>query len=319
MNKSKRWLTTAFCLILLGAILFIVAMTANHWDFEKLSTKALVTNEYSISEDVISIRVLTDTADVLLLPTDGTSCRVVCEEYEPSSHTVTAHHGTLTVEIADQRKWYDHIGIGIDKAKITIYLPAATYSLLSVDTDTGDITVPPDFTFESITLSTDTGDVTLAASASAVKLKTSTGDVLAEHIRASSFSCRTTTGNVTLTDATVEADVGVNVSTGRVRLTDVTCRDLYSVGDTGDIKLTRVVAEETFTIRRSTGDVRLDRCDASDVSITTDTGDVEGSLLTPKIFNALTDTGRMQVPDSSGVGTCKIITDTGDIKIRIEQ
>lgn len=319
MNKSIRWLILGFCLILLGAILFTVAMTANHWDFEKLNTKTLVTNEYTISEDVICIRVLTDTADVVLLPTDGTSYRVVCEEYEPSSHTVTAMQGTLTVEIADQRKWYDHIGIGMDKAKITIYVPVSAYLLLSVETDTGDITVPADFTFESITLSTDTGDMTLGASASTVRLNTSTGDVLAEHIRASHFSCQTTTGDVTVTDAVVEASVGVNVSTGRVRLTDVSCHDLYSTGDTGDLTMSRVVAEESFSIHRSTGDVRFDRCDASNISVTTDTGDVTGTLCSDKVFEVETDTGRKQVPASRGEDRCRITTDTGDVKLRIEQ
>jgi DUF4097 and DUF4098 domain-containing protein YvlB len=83
--------------------------------------------------------------------------------------------------------------------------------------------------------------------------------------------------------------------------------------------MSRVVAEETFSIHRSTGDVRFDRCDASNISVTTDTGDVTGTLCSDKVFEVETDTGRKQVPASRGEDRCRITTDTGDVKLRIEQ
>ena len=78
-----------------------------------------------------------------------------------------------------------------------------------------------------------------------------------------------------------------------------------------------VIAVGMISVERSTGDVKLDSCDAGEISVTTDTGDVTGSLLTDKVFITQTDTGRVNVPETTSGGKCRIFTDTGDIQIEI--
>jgi DUF4097 and DUF4098 domain-containing protein YvlB len=63
--------------------------------------------------------------------------------------------------------------------------------------------------------------------------------------------------------------------------------------------------------------VRFEACDAEEIIIHTDTGDVTGTLLTPKIFQVETDTGRVDIPESGSGGKCQIKTDTGDIQVEI--
>lgn len=280
MRKStKIWLISATSLVVLGCIIFSVAMTKNHWDFTKLNTANYETNTYQISEEFSSISMNTDTADILFLPSDEGMCKVVCYEMTNAKHSVTIQNSTLTINVTDEKEWYDYVGITFGTPKITVYLPGTEYDSLFIKEDTGDIEVPRDFKFGSI-------------------------DILIS------------TGDVTITGATCEGDLKINVSTGKTNLTDIKCKNLISDGSTGNISLKNVIATENFSIERSTGDVNFDGCDANEILVKTDTGDVTGKLLSEKIFITQTSTGDVNVPKSTTGGKCEITTSTGDINIK---
>ena len=63
--------------------------------------------------------------------------------------------------------------------------------------------------------------------------------------------------------------------------------------------------------------LRCDRSAPAELFVETDTGDVRGSLLTEKTFIVQTDTGSVDVPETTTGGKCEITTDTGDIEIEI--
>lgn len=280
MKKStKIWLITATSLVALGCIMFSVAMTKIHWDFTKLSTVKYETNTYEVTDDFNSISMLTDTADILFVQSDDKICKVVCYEMSDMKHTTTVQNNTLTINVTDEREWYDHIGITLGSPKITVYLPKTEYDSLAIKEDTGDIEVPKDFKFGSIDISTSTGDITI-------------------------------------TGVTCEGDIVINVSTGKANLTDIKCKSFISDGSTGDISLKNVIATEKFSIERSTGDVKFDACDATEIWVETDTGDVTGKLLSEKIFITQTSTGDVHVPKSTNGGKCEITTSTGDIYMK---
>ena len=280
MKKStKIWLITATSLVALGCIMFSVAMTKIHWDFTKLSTVKYETNTYEVTDDFNSISMLTDTADILFVQSDDKICKVVCYEMSDMKHTTTVQNNTLTINVTDEREWYDHIGITLGSPKITVYLPKTEYDSLAIKEDTGDIEVPEVFKFKSIDIATSTGDIIIAG-------------------------------------VTCEGDIVINVSTGKANLTDIKCKSLISDGSTGDISLKNVIATEKFSIERSTGDVKFDGCDATEIWVKTDTGDVTGKLLSEKIFITETSTGDVNVPKSTNGGKCEITTSTGDIHIK---
>ena len=280
MKKStKIWLITATSLVALGCIMFSVAMTKIHWDFTKLSTVKYETNTYEVTDDFNSISMLTDTADILFVQSDDKICKVVCYEMSDMKHTTTVQNNTLTINVTDEREWYDHIGITLGSPKITVYLPKTEYDSLAIKEDTGDIEVPKDFKFGSIDIATSTGDITVSG-------------------------------------VTCEGDLKINVSTGKVNLTDIKCKSLISDGSTGDFSLKNVIATEKFSIERSTGDVKFDDCDATEIWVKTDTGDVTGNLLSEKIFITQTSTGDVLVPKSTNGGKCEITTSTGDIHLK---
>lgn len=300
-NTSKKWLAAAIALVFIGLALFLVAITANGWDLTAFGTREYETNTYTVTADFTDISIKTDTANVTFLPSEDEKCKVVAFEDVKQKHTVTVDGDALTVSITDTRAWYEYIGFSFTSPQITVYLPRTTYGALLLKTATGDLDIPMDFNFESVDVTTNTGSVRLdGVSAESVDISTSTGDI-------------------DLSSVSVAGDIKTRVSTGDMRLTDVTCKRLTSNGSTGDLYLKNVIAAEDFSIERDTGDVAFDRADAKEIRVKTRTGDVEGALLTKKLFFIHTDTGDVSVPRSESGGRCEISTDTGDIRIRIQE
>lgn len=317
-KKTKIWLIVATSLVVIGLMVFASVMALYSWDFNKLSTVKYETNTYNLNEEFSNISINTDTADISFVLSDDGASKVVCYEPENLKHSVSVQNGTLTVNLVDEREWYEHIGITIGTEKITLYLSEKEYNSLVIKEDTGDIKIPKEFNFKSIDISASTGYVKSFASASGkIKIKVSTGDINLQNLSADNLELKASTGSINLSDVICENEIKINLSTGKTSITDTKCKNITSKGDTGDMHLENVIAKEKFFIERSTGDVRFQKCDAGEIFIKTDTGDVKGNLLTDKVFITQTDTGRVDVPKTVTGGKCEIITDTGDIEIKI--
>lgn len=317
-RATKIWLIVAAALVVVGGMAFVGVMSALKWDFTKISTVKYEINNYEIHEAYQNITIVTDTADIQFVPTEGTVTSVECHEQKNLKHSVMVSDGTLIIELVDTRKWYECIGIGFGNSKMTVTIPQGEYGALSIKSSTGDMEIPKEFKFESMDITASTGDVTNYAPATeSMKIKTSTGDIRVEDVSAGSLALSVSTGKVTITDVTCEGDVSIRVSTGDSKLTDVACKSVTSSGDTGKLTMTNVIAAEQFSIERDTGDVKLDGCDAAEIYVKTSTGDVTGTLLSEKIFVTQTSTGNVKVPACVTGGKCSITTSTGDIRITI--
>ena len=266
--------------ILIGVIIFSVAMTALKWDFSKLSTSNLKTTTHTISDHFDTITIKTTTADITFVPSDGVECRVVCKEHENEKHSVNVQNGILSIELNDERAWYEHIGIISASPEITVYLPEKEYSELFIKESTGDVTIPDDFGFKRIDVSLSTGDVKNYATAS--------------------------------------EEISIKVTTGDVNLERTTAGKIIVLSSTGDVNLKNTTADKII-ITSSTGDIAFNGIDASEIEIKTSTGDVKGSLLSEKVFFTKSSTGDVEVPETLSGGKCKITTSTGDIKISIDE
>ena len=321
MSKAtKIWLIVAASLVALGIVLLVGVFTMIKWDFKKLSTNKYETNKYEIEESYNSLSIDTDTANIVFLPSDSSKCIVECHEQKNAKHSVAVKGDTLAIELVDQRRWYEHIGVNFENSSITVYLPQGEYASLDIKNKTGSVEIPDGFRFEKLDISVSTGSVECRADIEgAAKIKSTTGDICVENVSAGSLTISVSTGKVTVTDVSCDRDVFVRVSTGRAYLTNVKCGSFASVGSTGDILLKKLIAEENISIERSTGDVTFEDSDAAEIFVSTDTGDVEGSLLSDKVFITKTDTGRIKVPNSITGGRCEMTTDTGDIKITVSQ
>jgi len=318
MKKTTAiWLIVASALMLSGFIMFAALVGLNAGDFSSFSTSKYETNTYEVNERFTSLRIAADTEDISFLKSTDGKCRVVCFEDENLKHSVKVENGELKIGTVDERKWYNYI-MNFHSAKISVFLPEAAYSNLSVNISTGDVDIAKDFTFESIDVSLSTGNVKCSASVTGIaKINASTGDVNVNDASLGMLEITTSTGDISVARVTC-GDLSLNVSTGKIELSGISCQNLTSTGSTGDIEMRSVIASGTFKIKRSTGDVDFEASDAGEINILTDTGDVKGSLLSEKIFIIDTDTGKKDVPKTLTGGKCEITTDTGDIKIRIK-
>ncbi len=314
----KKWILTAAALVIVGSIVCFVAAAAMHFDFGKLDSVKYETNTYAVKESFRGISVTASEEKVFFKPAEDGKCTVVCFEEENRKHEVAVIDGTLTIKSIENRKLSDHFGFYTRSPEITVYLPESVYSDLRIETDTGDIEIPSDFSFDSIAIKGDTSDVTCLASAkNGIEITLTTGDVSMAAVTAGSVDLKTTTGRISVESVKCEGDVHIRVDTGKVKVQDMTCANLTSEGTTGDIILNNVIAADTFSIIRDTGDVEFNESDAAAIFVQTDTGDVTGSLLTAKVFITETDTGKVEVPKSITGGRCEISTDTGDIQIEV--
>ena len=248
--------------------------------FGLFNTHQFKTNTYEISDDFSNIVVNAKDADIEFLTSNSEKSSVVCYEKEKLFHSVSVQDGTLLVELVDSRNWYDYIDFNFTPPKISVYLSKNGYERISVNSKTGDINL--------------------------------------NNISADELRCTLSTGDLKLSSVTCKGDIAVDITTGDIKMTDVNCQNLDIMGSTGNAKLKNVISAEKLNANVSTGDVIFDGADAGELYIKTSTGNVSGSLLTPKVFIATTDTGSIDLPETITGGKCKIETNTGNIKITIK-
>ena len=316
---KKGLIITGAVLLFLGAVLFTVAFAVSGFSFSGLDRSRYEENTYTPRGSFNRIEIKTVEADVRLLASTDNFLKVDCVELETEKHTVTVENGILKIEAQDKRTWYDRVTFFSAKPQsVTVYLPANTYDSLNLTTGTGSVSVSEALRFVQADIRGSTGDVKIASSVEGtLKIKTSTGDVRVTDTEAENLEISVSTGRVECRNIKCKKDFSVTVSTGRASLEDVTCTSFVSEGSTGELKLKNTAASASINIRRNTGDVKFDRCDAVEITVRTSTGDVSGSLLSSKSFVTKTSTGKINVPESSGSGICRITTSTGDIDIEI--
>lgn len=301
MSKAvKKWLIAAASLVTLGGAIFAGAMAALGFDFSKISTIKYETNTYEAGEKFDKISIDADITDIVFAQSDDESCKVVCFEAEKVKHSVRCTNGTLTIDMTDDRKWYDYIGVSFASPKMTVYLPQSKYNSLLIDTDTGNIDIPESFAFNRLEIETDTGNVDCKANVS------------------DNIGIESDTGNIGVSSVESGCNIDIKTDTGTIKLTDITCTDCTAESDTGDISLVNVVSANSIRAESDTGNVKLKKSDAAELSIKTDTGNVTGTLLSEKDFIAKSHTGDVDVPKTQTGGKCKVTTDTGDIKMDIQ-
>lgn len=331
-KRTMVWLLAAVSLILVGGILFAGVMMTLNWDFSRLATTKLVTNEYEITQQYKDISIVTNSADIKVMPSADGKTRVVCYEQENMKHDITVieedGEALLKVWINDTRAWYEHVAINFKKPKIEVYIPQGEYGMLYTHSDTGNTKINDVSTFKKIEVVTSTGDVEMRVYAEQkIEIRGSTGDVKLQGAAAEEIEIGTSTGKVNVYKVNYGASLIVNVTTGKVDLREITggdrpaemmqCGFLVSRGNTGSIQLDDVVVDGHILIERSTGNVGFNKCDAEEIEVKTSTGNVRGRFLTKKCIIAQSKTGNVTAPSYRDGNWCTITTTTGDIYIDV--
>lgn len=320
IKKTKAWLCAAVLLIACGIVLFAVSLGNHNGDITQLGKDQFEINNHEFEDNISGFCVNTSTADIEFIPYDEKNTRIVCFELKKAKHTVEYNEttGTISINVTDERAWYEQVGIFISSPKITVYLPERKYLSIALETHTGDVNIPDELLLGNITVSTTTGNVKCSANTTEkLKISTHTGNIQLSNVTTNELELDVTTGNINVSAVKCNGDISVGVSTGNAYLTDTYCGTLTSNGSTGRMVLTNVIASAKLSIERSTGDVKFEACDADEIYVKTSTGSVTGTLKSQKTFITDTNTGSVNVPSGTTGGTCKIKTSTGSIRISL--
>ena len=260
-KKTKLWLIVAASFILIGSIIFAAVMSALKWDFRKLSTFNYERNEHRISGEYTNVSVRTMNADVAFLPYDGGKTIVVCYEREDMTHNVYVNDGTLYIELKDDIRWYEMIGINFDSESITVYLPEREYGKITVKSSTSDLSLK-NLNIEALDISLTTGDVEM----SSIKAK-------------SDVNIKVTTGDIELKSVIAEGDLYLKSSTGDIELSGCDASSLDIKTTTGDLEGS-LLSSKVFIAKATTGSIKVPESVSGGICrITTTTGDIEISYV----------------------------------------
>ena len=245
MKKSIIWIAITFCLLLVvGVILYSLSITVK-----------LETNEYEINETFKDIKIFTDTADIDFVLSEDINTLIICEEQKNIKHSVNVKENTLLIEVDDNRKWYEHIGIST--SKITVYLPKSEYGELIMESDTGNIHIE-NINANKLDLSTSTGNLKIVnTKCKNVFSESDTGNISLENVIASEkFKIETDTGNVKFKDSDA-SDIFVKTDTGNVTGNLLTDKVIFAESGTGNIDVPKIIADEKCEIITDTGDIKI--------------------------------------------------------------
>ena len=236
MSKAlKIWLSTAASLILAGVLVFVTALYIADFDITKLSTEKYETKTYYINDSFQNISIDAEISDITVLPSKTQECKVEFWQTEKTEHYATVKNNTLSVEVRDY-EYSVYIGISFTSPKVSIYLPENEYSALSVNTETGKVSLS-DLAFTTL-------------------------------------SVKSSTGNVNLDTVVAKENISLESDTGNIKLSSVDSKSLTVKTDTGNVKGS-LLSEKKFNAKSDTGNVKVPKSKGNEnCKITSDTGNI---------------------------------------------
>ena len=210
MKKSIiRIVTIIFLLLVVGIILYSLVRPC---EFE--------THEYEIKENYKDIKIVTDTADIQFILSEKPNTFIVCEEEKNANHSVMVKENTLRIEVNDNKKWYEDIGINLRAPKITVYLGKSEYGNISLKTDIGNILLDNIIVTGKIAIETDTGNVKFEeCDASEVFIETDTGNVTGSFVTDKVVFAESDAGNIDIPKVIADEKCEIITETGNIKIT----------------------------------------------------------------------------------------------------
>ncbi len=321
MKKSiKITLLVAASLVLVGCVTMCVALALGDV-FEPENHPVT----HRMEGEVNAILISTDEADVHVLPSPDGTCYAVCDESERVTYELSANkRGVVTLECNDDRRWY-HVGINVgQKPTVTLYLPVenadSSYVDINILTKSGDIECTDKaLTFATVGLSSMSGNIRFASTAQyAFSAHSESGDIAVSDVHTGTMMLSAASGKTHLSHVTTSRDISVESASGDISVTASAFGELTACAESGKVTLENVTVKGALAAETASGDVTLDLCDADTLTLTAASGDIRASLLSDKMFDVRTDSGRADYPSSvRDGGNCTVRTSSGDIDIHI--
>lgn len=322
-KRMKIWLITAAALLIAGLALCLLAVSLAGPDLARLNTESYTEKSLTIDEPFDSLSVRAGSHQVRLLPSEDGACRVEWNESERSRVQVAVKGGTLEAVEKTTGGAFGPVGFfwGTSaQLSITIRLPEAEYLALTVETSSGDVEVPEGFRFWTVRLDSTSGSLRFFSQVSKeLHMRSTSGDQELAGASPALAEMDSISGCLLLRSCECGA-LSASATSGEIRLENCRGGSLTLSNTSGGLELDTCRFSGAASLETVSGDIRFSDLDAGSLSFDAVSGSVEGTLLSGKVFQADTVSGRISLPtaDPSG-GLCAAETTSGDIDIRLSK
>lgn len=218
MKAHRGLLIIAAAFVVVGMAICGVSFALMGCDFGALSMADYVTNETVVSDTFSNVSIKVDTSNVKLVPSEDDTVRVVCYEDDQETHDVRVESDTLAVSMRNSRQRLFGFHIQTKAPSTTVYLPKESYGDLSIETDTGEVSISG-LVFERMEIQDGVGDVIFdACDAGEISVTTDTGDVTGTLLTEKVFYTHTDTGSVNVPRTTTGGRCEITTDTGDIEI-----------------------------------------------------------------------------------------------------
>lgn len=279
-----------------------------------------VENTHTVTDDFTTIRISTINSSIELLPSPDGVCRIVCNDSEKLYHKFSVNEfemgAQLNIDQCDDWEWYEML-YGLyraDDLTLRIYLPKAEYTLVHLDSSSGDITIAPDFKFG--TLSTNAGS----------------GNTVLRNLFATHLTAQSSSGDISLCNVEAESDVFAETISGFTRIENLSALNLTVASSSGSTSLERITSDylratsnsgnimvfdgsfhDTSHFENSSGSIEIMDSDCGDQTVQVSSGSVTLQNVTGSSLNVSTSSGDISLWDTLCSGNALCHTVSGEI------
>ncbi len=302
MSKGKKTsLIIAIVFIVSGLALSFTAFAVMGFDFKKFETVKYEMEETKPEGSFSKISVDSDEDVIFAVSEDGTT-RVTYPVYKDAPHDIRVENDTLKV-LVHKEDWHWTANIFIphitfSSAKVTIYLPKNVYESLTLETGSGDVVIPENFTFGDMTIKASSGDVSCKAQVTgAQNIKTTSGNIVDKNTKSEKISLTATSGDIWLESANVTETLEVKTSSG-------------------DITLKKVKGGAKFTAEHTSGNLRVEDGEFADTVMEATSGDTTLMSINTASLSAKAASGDLWLGTVQATRNMTLKTSSGDITVK---
>ncbi len=319
MTKKGIFLIIACAVLLCGIAVSGAALWYTDFDFTSLDD--ISKREILESSAVINyINIDSENAVVNIMPSVGNNCIVEYVGADKDICSASVSTGNLMVTQKNAPESWGFAAPRFSEVRIDIYIPDSYYELFNVKSKSGSVSVYDGFSCRKTHIETESGSVNISFSDSdsgTVEISAESGSVTARGIRDCESVClKTESGRIDIADIYTDY-LRVETESGRQELSDIHAVRTDIASESGSVSLKNAVSQAFLNISTKSGAVSLNGADSSEINIETVSGRVEGSLISPKIFDVKSSSGKITVPKSQGRSLCNIRTLSGSVNIEI--
>lgn len=140
---------------------------------------------------------------------------------------------------------------------------------------------------------------------------------------ANDLRVHTVSGNIDIGGMQIDSEASFKTTSGDIKIIESQSGELITQNVSGNTILTDTQITGSAACKATSGDIKLNRVDMDSFEAKTVSGNITGSPLSPKLFSAQSNSGRVKVPSAvSGnaqAGLCILTTTSGDIRMEIHQ